>query len=112
MPDSSRKCGQRPHLEALTARERLCSFTERIQHAAALSIEDLREALRLYRGLLLAGPPHELLPAIYCGLGNASYRDGNLIDALVYWELYREYCPEQEESALEAMIAILRKPLP
>jgi len=44
---------------------------------------------------------HEALP-----------RDGNLVDALVYWELYREFCPEQEESALEALIAILRKPFP
>jgi tetratricopeptide (TPR) repeat protein len=91
---------------------RLNAFTARIEHAATLSIEDLHEAIRLYRELLLANPPEELMPAIYCGLGNASYRDGNLIDALVYWELYREYCPEHEESALQAMIAILRKPLP
>jgi hypothetical protein len=111
LSDSSRNCGHRPHLEEPTSREELCAFTGRIQHAAALSIEDLREAIRLYRDLLLSNPPQELLPSIYCGLGNASYRDGNLVDALVYWELYREYCPEEEESALEAMIAILRKPL-
>jgi hypothetical protein len=112
LPDSSRKCGQGPHLEERTSREPLCAFTARIQHAAALGIEDLREAIRLYRELLLASPPSALLPAIYCGLGNASYRKGDLVDALVYWELYREYCPETEESALDAMIAILRKPLP
>jgi outer membrane protein assembly factor BamD (BamD/ComL family) len=94
------------------AERRLCSFTARVQHAAALSVEEVHEAIRLYRALLLAKPPAELLPAIYCGLGNASYRKGDLVDALVYWELYREYCPEAEESALQAMIAILRKPLP
>jgi tetratricopeptide (TPR) repeat protein len=115
VPDSRWNCSRRPHLEepvSLEVRERVCAFTARIEHAATLSIEDVHEAIRLYRELLLANPPEELLPSIYCGLGNASYRDGNLIDALVYWELYREYCPEQEESALEAMIAILRKPLP
>ena len=112
MADSSRNRGQRPHLEELTSREQLCAFTLRIRHAAELSIEDLREAIRLYRDLLLADPPQELLPSIYCGLGNASYRNGDMVDALVYWELYREYCPEHEESALEAMIAVLRKPLP
>ena len=92
--------------------ERVCAFAVRVEHAAALSIEDLHDAIRLYRELLLANPPAELLPALYCGLGNASYRKGDLVDALVYWELYREHCPETEESALEAMIAILRKPLP
>jgi hypothetical protein len=115
VPDSSWNCGRAPLLEkpvSLEVRERVCAFTARIEHAATLSIEDVHEAIRLYRELLLANPPEELLPSIYCGLGNASYRDGNLIDALVYWELYREYCPEHEESALEAMIAILRKPLP
>ena len=100
-----------PEVSAETV-ARVNAFTARIEHAATLSIEDLHEAIRLYRELLLSNPPTELLPSLYCGLGNASYRDGNLIDALVYWELYREYCPDHEESALEAMIAILRKPLP
>ena len=54
-------------------------------------------------------------PAVMCRSARsheALPRDGNLVDALVYWELYREFCPEQEESALEALIAILRKPFP
>jgi hypothetical protein len=79
VPDSGWNRGKKPnHQEpiSLEVRERVCAFTARIEHAATLSIEDLHEAIRLYR------------------------------------ELYREFCPEQEESALEAMIAILRKPLP
>jgi hypothetical protein len=89
LSDSSRNCDEGPHLE-----------------------EDLREAIRLYRNLLLANPPQELLPSIYCGLGNASYRVGDLADAVVYWELYREHCPEAELPALESTIVSLRERLP
>ena len=112
LPDSSRNCGQGPHLEEPTTCDQLCAFTVCIRRAAALSIGDLREAIRLYRDLLLANPPRELLPSIYCGMGNASYRVGDLIDALVYWELYREHCPETELPALVSTIATLREWLP
>jgi outer membrane protein assembly factor BamD (BamD/ComL family) len=92
--------------------EALAAFVARIERAALLSVENLPDSIRQYRQLLLANPPQELLPALYCGLGNAHYRNGDMVDALVYWELYRPSCPESEAPALEAILSSLRESLP
>ena len=107
-PKADLRAGQRQ-----TARTEIPpDWAAKLSHASELDRHgDYQEAIKELEGMLSAPPPAEAIGAVYRGLGEAHYHNGESVEALRYFELYRPYCPRAQAKQLAKTIEGLREEL-